>query len=56
MRVFSTYLIEEGEHRQPVWLIFGLGEALVPVRIVVDDVELEYEVEHVRSVRVPKTP
>lgn len=45
VRSFSTYLIEKGEHRQSIWLIFGLGEALVPVRIVVDDVELEYEVE-----------
>lgn len=42
---FFTYLIEKGEHCQPVWLISGLREALVLVRIVVDDVELEDEVE-----------
>lgn len=45
VRGFSTYLIEKGEHCQSIWLIFGLSEALVPVRIVVDDVELEYGVE-----------
>lgn len=39
------YLIEKGEHCQAIWLIHGLGKALVPVGIVVDDVELEYEVE-----------
>lgn len=52
--LWLTYIIEEGEHRQPVWLVSGLSEALVLVRIVMDDVELEGNAEQVRGQNVPK--
>ena len=43
--VWLTYIIEKGKYCQPVWLISGFSEALVLVRIVVDNMELKDRVE-----------
>ena len=43
--VWLTYIVEKGEHCQPVWFISGLSEALVLVRVVMDNMELENKVE-----------
>lgn len=43
--VWLTYLIEKGEHCQPIWLISGFSKALVLVRIVMDNMELKDKVE-----------
>lgn len=40
-----TYIIEKGQHCQTVGLISGLSEALVLVRIVMDDMELKDKME-----------
>lgn len=53
---FSKYLIEKREHCQSIWLIFGLGKALIPVGIVVDDVELESWWKSEVSRRAKKLP
>lgn len=39
--VCLTYVIEKGEYSQAVGFIFGFSEALVLVRIVMDDMELK---------------
>lgn len=43
--MWLTYIIEKGEHCQPVWLISGFSKALVLVRIVMDNMELKDKVE-----------
>lgn len=43
--VWLTYIVEKGEHCQPVWFISGFSEALVLVRVVMDNMELENKVE-----------
>ena len=43
--VWLTHIVEKGEHCQPVWFISGLSEALVLVRVVMDNMELENKVE-----------
>lgn len=43
--MWFTYIIEKGEHCQPVWLVSGFSEALVLVRIVMDNMELKDKVE-----------
>ena len=40
-----TYIIDKGEHCQPVWLISGFREALVLVRVVMDNMELKDKME-----------
>lgn len=43
--LWLTYIIEKGEYCQPVRLISGFLEALVLVRIVMDNMELKDKVE-----------
>lgn len=43
--LWLTYIVEKGEHCQPVRLISGFSKALVLVRIVMDNMELKDKVE-----------
>lgn len=52
--MWLTYIIEKGEHCQPVWLISGLSKALVLVRIIMDNVELKDKVEMQNTLGVKK--
>lgn len=43
--VWLTYIIKKGEHCQPVWFISGFSEALVLVRVIMDNMKLKDKVE-----------
>lgn len=51
-----THIVEKREYRQPVWLISGLSEALVLVRIVMDNMELKEKVEIQKQLRCINVP
>lgn len=51
-----TYIIEKGEHCQPVWFISGFSEALVLVRVVMDNMKLKDKVETQRRLGSQNAP